>query len=184
MNQYLQANQADFNKAIEFFKKEISHLRTGRANPNLLEGIFVEVYGAKTPLNGLANINVSDGHSIAVSPWDKKVIKDIERAIVEADLGVGVINEGDKVRITIPVMTEENRRELVKKLNEKMEECRISFRQVRDEIKTAIEKAEKDKVIAEDDRFRFIKELDETAAKKNDELKELRDKKEKEVMTI
>jgi ribosome recycling factor len=184
MNQYIQAKNSDFTKAIDFFKKEISHLRTGRANPNMLDGIQAEAYGARTPLNGLANINVSDGHSITVAPWDKSVLKDIEKAIVEADLGVGVINEGDKVRITIPVMTEENRRELVKKLNEKMEECRISFRQIRDEIKTDIEKAEKNKEISEDDRFRFIKELDDIVAKKNEEIKEIRDKKDAEIMTI
>jgi ribosome recycling factor len=184
MNRYIQDKNEDFIKAVDFFKKEIGHLRTGRANPNMLEGVQAEAYGTRTPLNGLANINVSDGHSITVTPWDRSVLKDIEKAIVEADLGVGVVNEGDKVRITIPVMTEENRRDLVKKLNEKMEECRISFRQVRDEIKTEIEKAEKNKEISEDDRFRFIKELDEVVAKNNDSIKEIREKKEGEIMTI
>ena len=184
MNQYLQSNQENFNKAIEFFKKEISHLRTGRANPNLLEGIFVEAYGAKTPLNGLANINVSDGHSIVVSPWDKKVIKDIEKAIVEADLGVGVVNEGDKVRITIPVMTEENRRELVKKLNEKMEECRISFRQIRDQIKSEIETSEKNKEISEDDSVRLEKEVQRLTDDTISEIDNLGKKKEEELMAV
>jgi ribosome recycling factor len=184
MNKYLQEKQGDFSKAIEFFKKEIANLRTGRANPAILEGVQAEAYGAKTPLNGLANISVSDARSLIVAPWDKSIIKEVEKSIVQANLGVGVVNEGDKIRITIPMMTEENRRELVKKLNEKMEKIRITFRQTREEIKGAIEQAEKDKEIAEDDKFRFMKELDEEAAKKNEELKQVRDRKEIEIMTI
>jgi ribosome recycling factor len=184
MNKYIQAKNADFIKVIDFFKKDISALRTGRANPGMLEGITVEVYGARTPINGVASINVQDAQSLVIAPWDKNNVKEVEKALVEANLGVGVINEGDKVRITVPRMTEENRRELVKKLNEKTEHSRISFRQVRDEIKGTIEAAEKNKEISEDDKFRFMKELDEEVVKKNDELKVLRDKKEQDIMTI
>ncbi len=184
MNQFIQAKQTEFDKVIIFFRKAISSLRTGRANPDILEGIQVEAYGVKTPLNGLAAINVPDGQSLLISPWDKNVFKDIEKAIISADLGVGVINEGDKIRLTIPKMTEENRKELVKKLNGQMETVRISIRRVRDEIKETIEKAENNKEITEDDKFRFIKELDEEVSRKNDELKNIRDKKESEIMTI
>lgn len=184
MNKYLQVKQAELEKIIDFFKKEIMSLRTGRANPAILEGIQVEVYGAKTPLNGLANISVADAKSIIVTPWDKSVIKDLEKSIMDANLGVGVVNEGDQIRITVPEMTEENRKELVKKLNEKQEKTRISIRQVRDEIKDDIEKAEKNKEIAEDDKFRFLKELDEEVAQKNNTLKEIRDQKEKDIMTV
>lgn len=184
MNQYIAAKKEETQKAIDFFKKEIASLRTGRANPAILEGIQVDAYGVKTPLNGLANINVPDGHSVVVSPWDKSALKEIEKAIVEADLGVSVVNEGDKIRLIVPKMTEENRRDIVKKLNEKMEEARIKVRQARDEIKGDIEAAEDNKDITEDDKFRFIKELDEEISKKNDELKEIRDKKEEDIMTI
>lgn len=184
MNKYIQAKQEEFNKAIDFFKKEISTLRTGSANPSILENVLVSAYGAKTPLNGVASINVPDGHSITIAPWDKSIIKDIEKAIVEADLGLGVVNEGDKVRVTVPMMTEENRRDLVKKLNERMEAARISIRQTRDEIKSGIEDAEDEKEISEDDKFRYIKELDEEVGNKNDMLKTIRDKKEGEIMTI
>jgi ribosome recycling factor len=95
-----------------------------------------------------------------------------------------VVNEGDKIRLTIPPLTEENRRDLVKKLNERLEKARISLRQVREDVKVTIEKAFDDKEIAEDDKFRAEKELDEFIAKKNDELKDLRDKKEKDIMEI
>ena len=184
MNQFIQAKKGEFLKSLDYFRKDIGTLRTGRANPGMLEGILVEVYGAKTPINGVAAINVQDAQSLVIVPWDKSNVKEVEKALVEANLGVGVVNEGDKVRLTIPKMTEENRKELVKKLNEKMEKNRISTRQLRDEIKNAIEAAEKGKTISEDDKFRFIKELDEEVARHNDELKAIKDKKEQEIMTI
>lgn len=184
MNQYIEANNDDFINTINFFKNDIKSLRTGRANPNLLDGVLVDSYGAKTPINGVASISVPDAQCILVTPWDKNVLKEIEKAVVKADLGVSVVNEGDKVRLTMPRMTEENRKELVKKLNEKHETARVSIRQTRDEIKQTIEQAEKDKEIAEDDKFRFVKELDEMVQARNEELKDIRDKKEKDVMTI
>jgi len=184
MNIYIQKKQAEWQKAIDFFKKDISSLRTGRANPSLLDGVSAEAYGVKSPLNSLANINVSDGASITVSPWDKNIIKEIETAIVKANLGVNIVNEGDKIRITIPKMTEENRKELVKKLCERQEKARVAVRQIREEIKADIERAEENKEINEDDKFRFIKELDEEVGKMNDELKKTRDKKEEDIMTV
>ncbi|MBA3047726.1 ribosome recycling factor [Patescibacteria group bacterium] len=184
MNQYTQSKQEEFNKAIDFFKKDIASLRTGRANPAMLDGVQVEAYGSKTPLNGLAGITVPEARSIVVAPWDKNVIKDIEKAIINFNLGVSVVNEGDKLRITVPQLTEESRRELVKRLNEKMEAARISIRQTRDEIKENIEQAEKNKEINEDDKFRFIKEMDEEVGRQNDEVKKIREGKEKEIMTI
>jgi ribosome recycling factor len=184
MNKYIQIKTSEFIKAIDFFKKDISALRTGRANPLILEGILVEAYGAKMPLSGLASIAVTDARSMAIVPYDKNVLKDIEKAIVEARLGFGVINESDKIRLIIPLMTEENRKDLVKKLNEKIEIARVAVRQIREEIKNDIELAEEKKELSEDDKFRFIKELDEEVRKKNEELKEIRNKKEEDIMTI
>ena len=184
MNQYIEVKKEDFIKAIDFFQKEISGLRTGRANPNILDGIQVEAYGAKTPINGVASISVPDGQNLIITPWDKNIIKEIEKALTVAELGMGIINDGDKLRLTVPKMTEENRKELVKKLNEKHEASRIVIRNIRDEIKQAIEQAEKDKEITEDDKFRFIKELDEEINKQNSQIKKIRDKKEEDIMTI
>jgi len=184
MNQFIQNQSIDLEKVMDFFKHEISTLRAGRANPAMLENIVVDAYGAKTPLNGLANINVVEATSMTVTPWDKGVMKDIEKAIVEADLGLGVVNDGDKIRLNIPKMTEENRMDLVKKLNDKMEKSRISVRQVRDEIKTKIEKALDSKEISEDDKFKFVQELDEEVKTINEKIKVLRDSKESDIMTI
>lgn len=184
MNVYIENKKEEFLKIVDFFKKDIVNIKMGRANPAVLEGIFVEAYGVRNPLNTVANISVSDARSIVLTPWDKEVSKNVEKALVEANLGVGVINEGDKIRITIPQMTEENRLESVKKLNEKQEKAKISVRQLRDEIKTSIEEAFDNKEIGEDDKFRFIKDLDEEIFKLNNEIKVNRDKKEVDIMEI
>src|SRR3990167_4157020 len=99
MNKYIQAKQGNLLKIIEFFKKDISSLRTGRANPAILDGILVEAYGTKTPLVGLASITVPEARSIVVSPWDKNLTKDVEKAIVAANLGINPVNIGDKVKL-------------------------------------------------------------------------------------
>jgi len=184
MNTYLQNKQVDFTGVIDFFKKDIATLRTGRANPSLLEGVLVEAYGVKNPVNAVANIAMADSRSLTVAPWDKNVMKDLEKALIEADLGVGVVNDGDKIRVNIPMMTEENRKDLVKKVNEKQEKAKVSIRQIREEVRQAIEEAESHKEFGEDDKFRFMKELDEAVTKLNEEIKNLRDRKEKEVMEI
>jgi len=184
MNQYVAAKGGDFEKIKEFFKKELAGARTGRANPALLDNVTVEAYGSRSPLNALANINVGDSASLTINPWDKTLLKAVEKGVVEADLGVGVVNEGDKIRISVPRLTEENRRDLVKKISVKLEAARVEIRRLRDDIKSDIERAFADKEISEDDKFRYIKELDEAAAGRNEELKDLKDKKEKEIMTI
>ncbi|MBN2854206.1 ribosome recycling factor [Patescibacteria group bacterium] len=184
MNDYLQEKQGDFASALDFFKKEMASLRTGQANPSVLDAVQVEAYGVMNPVNAVGNISVADNSSIVITPWDKGVIKAIEKGIIQADLGLGIVNEGDKIRLSVPPLTEENRRDLVKKLNEKMEKTRIIIRGVRDDIKDMIETAYDEKEISEDDKFRFMKELDEFSARKNDELKTLRDNKEKSIMEI
>lgn len=184
MNNFIQDNQEKFNNVVEFFKSDIASLRTGRANPLMLDGVKVEAYGVMNSLNGVANITVTDARSFLITPWDKGVVKAVEKAIVEADLGLGIVNEGDKIRLTIPPLTEENRKDLVKKLNERLEKARISLRQVREDVKSEIEESFEAKELTEDEKFRSEKDLDEFVAKKNDELKELRDKKEKDIMEI
>ena len=180
MSTYLENKKED----LDFFKRDIATLRTGRANPASLDHIQVEAYGVMNPLNAVGNISVADARCMIIAPWDKGVSKAIEKAVVEADLGFGVVNEGDKIRLTIPALTEENRRDLVKKLNERMEKARISVRGIREDVKAEIEKADADKEISEDEKFRFIKEMDEFTTKVNEELKEIRDHKEAEIMTI
>lgn len=183
MNIYLENKIKDFQETVDFFKKDIANLRTGRANLGVLDNVLVKAYDSLNPINALANLSVMD-NNIIIAPWDKGVMKDIEKAVLEADLGLGVVNEGDKLRLSVPSLTEENRKDIVKKLNEKMEKARISFRQHRDEVKEDIMTAQDEKEISEDERFRFIKELDDHVLKLNEEIKRLRDIKEKDIMEI
>ena len=184
MNQFIQQHQSELNQVAEFFKKDIANIRTGRANPAMFDSVQVEAYGTKVPLQQVGSISVVDARCLTIAPWDKNVLKDIEKAIVAANLGVSAVNEGDKIRLTIPQPTEEDRRERVKKLSEKLERAKVNLRQVRDKVKEAIEQTEKNKAISEDDKFRFLKEMEEEIKKRNDELQEIKDKKEKEIMTI
>jgi ribosome recycling factor len=184
MNQFLQVKKEEFVKVAEFFKKEINSLRTGRASAAMLEGVLVEAYGVKSPLTSIGNVSVADARSMTIAPWDRSIIKEIEKALQEADLGFGIVNEGDKIRLNVPAMTEENREDLVKRLNEKMESARVSIRQVREGVKKSIEAADADGAISEDDSERFMKELDDEVKRSNDEIKAIRDKKEEDIMTI
>jgi len=184
MNQYIEKHKGELQQTIEFFTKDIAAIRTGRANPAMLDGVMVFAYGAKMPLAQVGNINVIDARCLIVVPWDKNILKEVEKAITEAELGVNPVNEGDKIRLTIPQPTEEDRRERVKKLNEKLEHAKVSVRQMRDKIKEAIELAEGNKEIAEDDKFRFLKEMEEEIKKYSGQLEEMTEKKEQEIMTI
>jgi len=184
MNQYLQTYKNNLDEVINFFKKDLASIRTGRANPAMFDGVVVESYGTKVPLQQVGNIAVVDARCLLITPWDKNTLKEIEKGIVEADLGISPVNEGDKIRITIPQPTEEDRKNRVKKLYEKLETAKVKIRGVRDDIKNAIEQAEKNKDIAEDDKFRFLKEMEEEIKKYNDELQQIAENKEKEIMTI
>lgn len=184
MNTYISIRQNDFTKSVDFFKQEISILRTGRASAAILDRIAIDAYGAKSLLNTIASIQIQDARCLIVSTWDKNLLKDAEKAIVDANLGVGVVNEGDKIRVSIPQMTEENRKELVKQLNEKHESARINIRKIRDEIKTSIENAQKSKEITEDDKFTYIKELEEEIHSQYNTVKDIKDKKETDIMTV
>jgi len=174
----------NFNQAIEHFISDIATLKTGRANPAVLDQIKVEAYGSFTPINQVASISVPEARSIIIQPWDKSVISNIEKAIRESDLGLSPVNEGDKIRIVIPQMTEESRKEIVKNLHKKIEEARISVRSVRDEIKEEILAAEKNKEFGEDEKYNLIEQLDKVSTEVNNKIKNLGDKKEQEIMTI
>jgi ribosome recycling factor len=184
MNNFLESHKENFVKVIEHLKTELSSLRTGRAHPSLVENIVVDAYGVKTPIRGLANIIISDPKTLVVEPWDKSIIKEMEKAIQLANIGINPVNEGTKIRLSMPQMTEENRKEMIKILGQKLEQSRISLRSVRETVKDEIAAAEKDKKITEDEKFRFQEELEEFVKKHNDEIKTIGDKKEQELMTI
>src|SRR3989344_6192415 len=161
MPDLLESYKEDFEKALSHLKDELATLRVGRANPIMVENILVESYGTKMPMKQLASIAVPAARTLVIQPCDKNIIKDIEKAIIAANIGISPVNEGQQIRLTIPQLTEESRRELVKSVGEKAEKARIALRQIRDKVKEEIIKQEKDKEITEDDKYDLIKKLDD-----------------------
>ncbi|KKP94785.1 MAG: Ribosome-recycling factor [Candidatus Moranbacteria bacterium GW2011_GWE1_36_7] len=183
-NEIINLHKEDLEKSIEHFKNEASKIRTGRANPSLVEDLLVDYYGAKTPLKQIASINTPEPRTISIQPWDRGALAAIEGAIRSSDLNLNPMNDGILVRINIPMLTEDRRREMVKALNQKAEEGRIAVRSIREEILKEIKDAQKAGEISEDDEFAGKEKLQIVVDEYNKKIEELRAKKEVEIMTV
>ena len=157
MHTIIEKSKEHYEKTIEFLKSDIGSLRTGRISPSLVEKILIESYGTSSELLQLAAISSPEPQTIAIKPWDKSILKDIERALQSSDLNVNPVVDGDMVRLNFPSLTEESRKELVKILHKKLEEARIALRSQREKIKEDVVSLEKSKEITEDDRFQALK---------------------------
>ena len=180
----IEQKQTEFQKAVDHLKQELATLRTGRANAALVEHLSVEYYGSPTPLIQIAQILVPEARVIAIQPYDKSALKDIEKAVQQSNLGITPVNDGNMVRLNIPPMTEERRKELVKVVGQMSEKARVSIRNVREEVWKEIQKMETEGKISEDDKIAGKEELQEVVDKFNAEIKTMTEAKEKEVMTI
>ena len=171
-------------KSLEALKKEYGTLRAGRAAPSLLDKVMVDYYGTPTPVNQIANVTVPEPRMLMIKPYDKGSLKDIERAIQKSDLGLTPNSDGIAIRLAIPQPTQERRKELVKVVNKKAEECKVAMRNIRRDANEAIKKLEKGKEITEDDRKeaqdkvqklldKYIKLVDGTKATKEKEVMEV-----------
>jgi ribosome recycling factor len=183
-NIFIDEHKDEFQKAIEFLKHELRGIRTGRANTALVEEVPVFAYEVTQALKNLANLSIPENNAIAIQPWDKTVIKNIEKALTDAKLGLEIINLGEKVLAKIPMLTEDTRKEMVKLLGKKVEESRIALRKVRDNVKEEIIASEKNKEISEDDKFQYLEELDMYTQNFNKQIEELRKEKEEELMKV
>ncbi|NTU70167.1 ribosome recycling factor [bacterium] len=148
-------------KSLEFFKDELKLIRTGRANPALVEGVTVDYYSTPTPLKQVASISVPEPRMIVIAPYDRSILAGIEKAISESDLGLSASNDGIVVRVTLPTLTEETRNEFAKMAHQKAEEARVTMRNIRREAIEEVEKQEKAGEISEDDRDKQKKEIQE-----------------------
>lgn len=184
VNEFIQKYAAEFGGALDHYKKELTGLRAGRANAAMVENLLVDAYGVKTPIKQLGSIGVPEPRCLTIEPWDKSLLKEIEKAIIYANLGLSVRVEAALVRVSVPQMTEENRKDLIKIMNEKLEAAKISVRGVRDNVKEEIVAAQKNSDITEDDRYQYLDELDKKVAELNKELQALTESKEKEIMTV
>ncbi|MFA4842377.1 MAG: ribosome recycling factor [Candidatus Omnitrophota bacterium] len=178
----LHSAEDKMRKALEAVGREFGEIRTGRASPTLVEGLYVDYYGTPTLLKQLASISVPDAHLLVIQPWDPTAIVEIEKAIMKSNLGITPSNDGKLVRLSIPPLSKERRQELAKVVHEMTEEGRVSLRTIRRDAKEHIEKLEKDKVVTEDDKFRGIDELQKSVDKYIAKIDELLKSKEKEVL--
>ncbi len=165
MHEAIAAVEPKMQRAIEAMERDFAGIRTGRASTALVERITVEYYGTQTPLNQVAGISTPDAHLIVIQPWDRSVLSAIEKAITRSDIGITPNVDGTVVRLNIPQLTEERRRDLVKVARHKGEEARVSIRNVRRKAKDQLERIKSDGEAGEDDVRRAEKELDETTAK-------------------
>lgn len=169
-------------KAIEVLKKNLAGIRTGRANPGLVDTLRVDVYGSPTPIKQIASVGAPEPTQIVIKPYDPSVIKEIEKAIVGSDLGFNPQNDGRMVRINIPPLSTDVRKKLVNRIKELTEDAKISIRNIRRDANKAADTAEKDKSISEDQRDDIKNEVQDLTKKYEDQVVEMAKKREEEVM--
>lgn len=171
-------------KSVEATKENFAGIRTGRANPALLNGITVEYYGAPTPLKAVASIGVPEPRTLAVTPFDKSQAAAVEKAIRDSDLGVSPNRDGNVIRVTLPELTEDRRKEYVKLAKNKAEDGKVAVRNIRRKTKEGVDKAVKDGEMGEDEGDRLLKELDKVTKQITDEIDALLEGKQKEIMEV
>ena len=171
-------------KAVEDFRKELAGVRTGRANVTLLDHVRVDYHGTPMPINQLGTLSVPDPTMIMISPWDPTAVPLIDKAIRTSDLGLNPTSDGKVLRVPIPSLTEERRKDLVKMIHKVLENHRTAVRNIRRDIKEAIEKLEKEKKISEDDKKRALDELEKLTHAETKKVEDLSAAKEKEVLEI
>jgi ribosome recycling factor len=170
--------------ALDLLEEDLSGIRTGRASPGLVERLPVDYYGTNTPMIQLASISIPEPRQILIRPFDPASLKDIERAVMVSDLGLTPNNDGKSIRLTLPQLTEERRRELVRIVHNRMEETRVKIRNVRRDLIRDLREFEKESLISEDDLERGEKELQELTDRMIEKVDEIGKRKEKEIMEV
>ncbi|RLB59555.1 MAG: ribosome recycling factor [Deltaproteobacteria bacterium] len=172
------------NKAIEAFKRDLSRVRTGRANLAILEPVRVQYYGSRAPLNQVASLSIPEARLIVIKPWEKSMLPEIEKAINTAEIGLTPQSDGEVVRLPIPALTEERRKELTRQCRKMAEAAKVSIRNHRREANDMLKELEKDKEISEDDKKRGLERTQKETDKAVASIDEILEKKEKEILEI
>jgi ribosome recycling factor len=184
LDDILKTAEHKMTRAVEILHTDLQSVRTGRASPALLDRIQVDYYGSPTPLNGVANISAPDPRMVLVQPWDRGMLGVIEKAILKSDLGINPTNDGQVIRLVLPQLTEERRKELVKQVHHRAEEARVAVRNCRRDALDHLRKAEKDGGVSKEDETRaqdrlqkltdqFVKRVEEVSRKKETEVMEV-----------
>lgn len=171
-------------KSIAVFTKEMASLRAGRATPQLLDRIMVDYYGTPTPIAQMANVAVPEPRVLLISPWDASTLKEIEREIQKSDLGINPSNDGKSIRLVLPELTEERRKDLVKQVKKLAEECKVAVRSIRRDAVDQVKKQKKDGDLTEDDQKQIDTEIQKVTDAQIKEIDRLLEEKEKELLTI
>jgi len=172
------------NKTIEHLTQDLATLRAGRANPAMVDRLMVSYYGQATPLNQLANITVPEPRLLVIQPWDKSSIPEIEKAVMKSDLGINPSNDGNVIRLAVPQLTEERRKEIVKVVKKRGEEAKVAIRNIRREQNDFMKAAEKDKVVSEDESKKGMEEVQKITDKYIKDIDSIMAAKEKDIMEV
>lgn len=184
MNQHLEDLKKRMDKTFKTFKEELSHIRTSRASIALLEGIKVDCYGTKMSIPQIATVNIIEGRVLVIQPWDPNLLKEIEKAIQKSDLGVTPTSDGKSLKLVLPPLTEERRKELLKIAGKLAEEARIAIRNIRRDVLEKFKVAKKNKEISEDDYIRLEKEVQKITDEFIKKIDQALAEKEKEILTF
>ena len=184
MHHKLEEKKPLFDKAVEHLREELLGIRTGRASSALVEGIRVDAYGSLQDMKNLASISVPDSQTVQIEPWDEGVVKAIEKAIADSDLNIAPNVAGKVIRLAVPALTEDTRKDMVKVVGKRTEEARIAVRNVREDIRKDIDTMEKSKEISEDERYKMQEELDKYVSDVNGKIEVLGKEKEEQIMTV
>ncbi|HLL01559.1 MAG TPA: ribosome recycling factor [Myxococcaceae bacterium] len=176
--------KARIDKTLDDLRKDLTKVRTGRASTSLLDGIRVDFYGTPTPLNGVASVNAPEPRLITIKPWDKGVLKEIEKALREANLGINPMNDGEMIRLPFPPLTEERRKEIAKQVKTKGEDHKVAIRNIRRDANEALKEKLKAKTITEDDNKRVQEKVQKETDAGVAEVDKIVAAKEKEVMSV
>ena len=184
LDAFLKETKDNMERATDALKKQLATIRTGRANPSMLDGVRVDYYGTMTPLSQLATVSAQDSRMLVIKPFEKRIIKDIERAIVEGNLGFNPSSDGDFVRVPMPPLSTERRKEFVKLAKTKCEDAKVAVRNVRRDINEMIKEATKESSISQDDEKRGLKQVQDLTDACIKKVDEMLSKKEEEIMEV
>lgn len=182
--EFLHEVKTKMEKSLEALRKELGRVRTGRASLTLLEGVRVNYYGVPTPLPQVASLSIPESRTISIQPWDSKMVPEIEKAIQKSDLGLTPVSDGKIIRINIPPLSEERRKELVKIIKRMEEECKVAMRNIRREANDQLKTAKKEKNISEDEQFKYQEEVQKIMDKSIAKAEEIVKTKEKEILEV
>ncbi|MBR2969359.1 MAG: ribosome recycling factor [Clostridia bacterium] len=180
----LEENKERLEKTVTVLKNEYTLIRVGRANPHVLDRVQVDYYGQMTPINQVGNMSVQDGRCLVITPWDKSMLKGIEKAILASNVGITPTNDGSVIRLVFPELTEERRKELCKQIRKMGEESKVAVRNIRRDTLDTLKKMNKNKEVTDDEYAGFEKDVDKEVAKSIEMVDKLTAEKEKDVMTV